>query len=312
MIFDFDNSKTISKDELIIMIISFIRGIGCMTNSILYDAVDIEPLGKHCFEVVGIDIKKNVSLEDLTHWVSGLTEIVSLFSKHDKLEIIKKGKKIENHERRKSNTAAKTTRRGSITLGLAKITDNYRSRNQSKGITLEKPEWKNRQRDEKILHKIFFQNADGRGYAPVGVIYQSLMENKRFERETEFFFHEFNFDLNAKLEYHQLISYFEKVNSKNGYFVSKGNNSVYPKNQNFTDSPIKTLKVQTLKKMFNNLDKDKDGFLTLKELKEGLLLNFSKETIREVFESYDGDGNNLIDFREFLEIFTPNQKILSK
>ena len=42
---------------------------------------------------VGIDIKKNVSLEDLTHWVSGLTEIVSLFSKHDKLEIIKKGKK---------------------------------------------------------------------------------------------------------------------------------------------------------------------------------------------------------------------------
>ena len=157
MIFDFDNSKTISKDELIIMIISFIRGIGCMTNSILYDAVDIEPLGKHCFEVVGIDIKKNVSLEDLTHWVSGLTEIVSLFSKHDKLEIIKKGKKIENHERRKSNTAAKTTRRGSITLGLAKITDNYRSRNQSKGITLEKPEWKNRQRDEKSFTKFFFK-----------------------------------------------------------------------------------------------------------------------------------------------------------
>lgn len=48
------------------------------------------------------------------------------------------------------------------------------------------------------------------------------------------------------------------------------------------------------------MDKNKDGYITLKELHKGLGKNFSLEDIQKIMDSVDTDKNGAIDYNEFL------------
>ena len=65
LIFDFDENKSISSDEMVIMVISFIRAIGSMTSSTVYGTLDLQPLGKLCFQMAASTLTGFIRLEDL-------------------------------------------------------------------------------------------------------------------------------------------------------------------------------------------------------------------------------------------------------
>lgn len=55
-------------------------------------------------------------------------------------------------------------------------------------------------------------------------------------------------------------------------------------------------------KMFNQIDKNNDGYITLKELQKGLSdrENISKKEIETIMMSVDTDNNGAINFNEFI------------
>ena len=61
-----------------------------------------------------------------------------------------------------------------------------------------------------------------------------------------------------------------------------------------------------LKAMFDQYDLDKNGVISLRELKQGMRGKFNDETIEELFREYDIDGNGVLDFNEFMMLYCPD------
>jgi Ca2+-binding EF-hand superfamily protein len=298
LLFDFDNSQQLNEAEMAIMIISFFKGISTMTASVLNENLDLEPIGKQCFDLAS---NKNggISTEDLINWVSATPEILKLLCKNEA-----KNPRSKKYSRKKS-IFDRNFIRFSI-FNQSRRASSYRS--SSLPNQMQKFEWKNKASDLSKLQEMFFKHMDDKGSSPVGKIYQELMEDKRFQKDIEFFFHEFDFDLNRRVEFSQLVEYIEKVKSKQGYFFLRGKEKVYPiRNKNLKKNTRKSINLEVLRLMFQSFDSNKDGFLSFQEFHEGLKKNFDKQTIVEVFQTYDGDKNKLIDFSEFIKVFSPER-----
>lgn len=299
LIFDFDCSRNLNKAEMVILIISFIKGIASMTNSRSFDSLDLEPLGKLCFDLVSSNPSGLISLTDFMNWVLSMPDVVNLLAKQEtakkkpRKSILLKGRKKSCEERRSFKFSK--SRRASSTF------------NSTLPYIKDKPEWENRDKDIKKLHELFYKHADDHACSPVGKIYQELIRFKRFQKESEFLFHEFDFDTNKLIDFSQLVEYIEKTKAKNGYFVRVGKDVVYPSSEQAGERKVGT-NIAVLRKMFDNFDKNKDGFLNFRELKEGLKKHFTKQAVTEIFSDYDLDGNKLIDFSEFLDVFSPTKK----
>lgn len=62
-----------------------------------------------------------------------------------------------------------------------------------------------------------------------------------------------------------------------------------------------------LKEAFNIFDKDKDGFITVKELEAAMVAlgyNLSNEEIRNLVSYYDKDASGTVDLSEFISLMT--------
>jgi len=80
----------------------------------------------------------------------------------------------------------------------------------------------------------------------------------------------------------------------------------------FIASRLKDDDIKNLKEIFNSLDKNKDGTLTLDEVKEGVSkIQDSNLNIEEIFSSIDTDGSGVINYTEFLAA-TIDQKLYLK
>ena len=298
-IFDFDASQYLNKAETSMVIISFFKGLLTMTNSASHENLDLDFLAKDCFDSAS---RKNglISLDEFVTWVANIQELVDLLSRYESKE---KNSGSKRYSRKKSIQ----DRNVRIVKGYSsRRTSHYRS--SSLPYPKEKTEWKNRERDLQRLQEIFFKHADDKGYSTVGNIYQELIEDKRLKKDIEFFFHEFDFDLNKNIEFSQLIEYIEKAKSKNGYYIKSGKEFIYPSMElEPAAERRKSIDVNVLKMMFKTFDSNNDGFLNFHEFHEGLKKNFNKQTIQEVFSSYDVDKNRLIDFSEFVKIFSASE-----
>lgn len=68
-------------------------------------------------------------------------------------------------------------------------------------------------------------------------------------------------------------------------------------------------------KLFQSLDKNNDGYITLKELKEALKDKYDDTTLQAILRSIDSDKNGAINYTEFVaatlktSVITDDQKI---
>lgn len=68
----------------------------------------------------------------------------------------------------------------------------------------------------------------------------------------------------------------------------------------FLASRVSNEEVERQLESFEKLDKNKDGYITLKELHKGLGKHFSLEDAQKIMDSVDTDKNGAIDYNEFL------------
>jgi len=82
----------------------------------------------------------------------------------------------------------------------------------------------------------------------------------------------------------------------------------------FIASRLKDDEIKSLTDIFNSLDKNKDGTLTLEEVREGMdKLGFKDKNIdiEEIFKSIDTDRSGVINYTEFIAS-TMDQKLYLK
>ena len=68
----------------------------------------------------------------------------------------------------------------------------------------------------------------------------------------------------------------------------------------FLASRVSSEDIEKQLQSFHLLDKNKDGYITMKELTKGLKDSHSIEEIQEIMNSVDTDKNGAIDYNEFI------------
>lgn len=68
----------------------------------------------------------------------------------------------------------------------------------------------------------------------------------------------------------------------------------------FIATQISSKDIQHLKKVFESIDKNGDGNITLKELKDGLKDVKNKDELMAIMEGADTDGSGTINYTEFI------------
>jgi len=68
----------------------------------------------------------------------------------------------------------------------------------------------------------------------------------------------------------------------------------------FLASRVSNEEIEKQLESFIKLDKNKDGYITLKELQKGLGDQYTKEEILQIMDSVDTDKNGAIDYNEFV------------
>lgn len=68
----------------------------------------------------------------------------------------------------------------------------------------------------------------------------------------------------------------------------------------FIATQVSSGDIQHLKRVFESIDKNGDGNITLKELKDGLKDVKNKEDLMAIMEGADTDGNGTINYTEFI------------
>ena len=68
----------------------------------------------------------------------------------------------------------------------------------------------------------------------------------------------------------------------------------------FIASRVSSEEIERQIQSFHKLDKNKDGYITIKELQKGLKDTHSAEEVKMIMESVDTDRNGAIDYNEFV------------
>ena len=278
--FDFDESKSITKDEMVIMVMSFIRGIGIINNSSVSKSIDLEGLAKHCFEVADKNPDGVVTLEELTNWVMNTTSVHNLFCKTEKR--MKKSKKIEIYGKGVKKVGksfdGNIKRRQSISVSFTgrKIVRNQLVSRRSK-ISDEV--------NVGELRILFKKIENSLGTASLGNVFYAMGESNKFSEDTDYLFHEFGFDRNKEIGFEQLSEYLSKRRSKSGYVFERGG-------LRFTDlgsrkNEHRRRDTKAFGSICKGFDQTMDGKMKLDEISNRLMQKFNYEDINDIFQKLE-------------------------
>jgi Ca2+-binding EF-hand superfamily protein len=276
--FDFDESKALTKDEMVIMILSFIRGIGLINNTQISKSIDLEGLAKHCFEIADKNPDGVVTLEELTFWVANTSTVHRLFSKTEK-KIVKSKKiiqtaKVLNKKNEKGKVLLKRRQSISVSFTGRKI---VKSANQPRRSNL------NDEVNVGELQILFKKIENSLGTANLGNVFYAMGENQRFSEDSDYLFHEFGFDRNKEINFEQLLNYLRKRRARSGYVFERGGIRFTDLGSRKSESTRRNTKV--FQNMFKSFDQTNDGKMKLDEISNRLMQKFSSEDIKDMFSS---------------------------
>jgi Ca2+-binding EF-hand superfamily protein len=160
----------------------------------------------------------------------------------------------------------------------------------------------------KEIAEIFRRRANYKGKMLVREFYEALSTNSVLAARSAGLISDLKFRLSNEVHFDEVRAGLMKRRSQraNTEVLSE---TLMPSKE-VEPSPISSNKMNVLKAMFDKFDVNGDGVITLPELKKGLHNRFSVQTIEEMFREYDEDSNGVLDFNEFVKLFTPDGAIL--
>ncbi|CAG9311823.1 unnamed protein product [Blepharisma stoltei] len=321
-VFDFDGNKAISKDEMVILCQSFLRGFSCVTDNPLISIEACKILAEIVFDQVGKDANGLLTYDDLCGWISIYSEIHELF-------MINQVEEVKN---------IKTSRRKSILAGIGLYkTNQNRPKNESyfsekyKNSTEKySPAHKkskstgNRQRKffivgnkntrytKELIESLyaFYQSAEQNSKTPLKSLKAELIKHQKFSHLAH--------SLTLQYPHHENITFKELLISAcpNAELFQINRMIKWVRNES---SPLPAIKrahqvskrkltfgtANTYRRVFEKIDTNHDGSLDVQELEDGFKDVASKEGIEKIFKEFDTDHNEKIDLKEFFRLMAP-------
>ena len=154
------------------------------------------------------------------------------------------------------------------------------------------------------IEKIFKVFGNNRGRILVRELYDHIRNDHVLGPISDRIIDEFKFRLTSEVNFDEVKLCLVKRRS------TRINSEIPIKPASLKDAegtPQKTVQnLEVLREMFDKFDINKDGAISLIELKKGLKDKFSVASIEEMFKEYDFDNNGCLDFNEFVRLFSPD------
>ena len=151
-----------------------------------------------------------------------------------------------------------------------------------------------------VIAEIFRNQGNIKGKLKAKDLYDAITRNPMLAPKSSEILSQFNFRLQSEvgLEEVKLCMHRRKT--------ARRHTELRPDVRSEISSSRAMINKPVLKAMFDQYDLDKNGVISLRELKHGMRGKFNDETIEELFHEYDVDGNGVLDFNEFMMLYCPD------
>ncbi|OMJ90982.1 hypothetical protein SteCoe_6553 [Stentor coeruleus] len=310
-VFDFDNNKILTKDEMVIMCISFMRGIGIMTQKAGFNTKVVEDLAHEAFDLADSNPDGMITYEELTRWVKSSQVLLELFTK----------------------TMPKTyvpSRRRSLLestgFELEKKVNWVNASYESKVWTNTSPQkthyqkltFRTAEETMQIIKNFYYKFSDANGKILAKVVYEFLAESIEFKDIKDTFLQEYKLKLLTDVSYEEVVSTilrrgrvrYKTVSANYSCSPRRSENGIWKdevvekKKQGWEESQdLSENQLMKLKKLFARYDQDKDGHISFNEFKRALQDSLTLESIVQLFEEYDIHKSGQLELPEFVRMF---------
>ncbi|OMJ68389.1 hypothetical protein SteCoe_34176 [Stentor coeruleus] len=294
-VFDFDGNKVITKDEMVIMCTSFMRGIGITTQSALNHKKFSEVLAIEAFYLADTDPDGMITYDELYDWIKENEALSLLFTKYKP--------KRRGSMKRKSLIQAQgflitdgpqdpiLDKRFRIKVDSQPIKSHYR---RPSIIT---------QSDAINEIKLLFDNSANRKKRIIAKdIYEALSKRIEFHEFSSEFYNRFKSKLYSELTFEEIQASLFRRGSRRFKTLS-----VPPVEERmYPESSHKDL---VLKKLFVKYDLNRDGLISYQEFRRALQEILTREAVDAIFLENDINGDGKLTFDDFLRVFEPYRRL---
>lgn len=143
--------------------------------------------------------------------------------------------------------------------------------------------------------------------AQAGVLYQELMADPSLYAEANIFYSLYHLKLKTEMTLNDFLNTIKKIKDicyRNCNQSKKMISRQHTRGSSLGDPRNTKISLEILKKLFDRYDTNHDGFVDLSELKSGLRDLLTTSSIEEIFKLYDEDSNRVLDFSEFIKLFS--------
>ncbi|OMJ70196.1 hypothetical protein SteCoe_31878 [Stentor coeruleus] len=295
-VFDFDKSKSLTRDEILIMSKCFFKGIQVATNNRFQLPFVLETSSLQECYFPEIHNAEGIFLPDVIKWVKNqkyLYHLLSTYSCEQSRDLSGGPLESKTFDRR---------------LHINKKNKRF----SSAGIRPPPPPVKEPEKKDYIA---LFKSACNRlKKAQVSTLYMHMCRTSLFFKESEIFFGLFHLKLKTELTLPEFLRISKQIKDtkvlrneerKNTIIAQRKRLSALHMDNRYTVPPA------ILKRLFEKYDTNGDGVIDMLELRNGLKDFLSKKACEELFNMYDSDKNHCLDLEEFLRLFSPDRPAAS-
>ena len=155
---------------------------------------------------------------------------------------------------------------------------------------------------EKELQGIYQKFGNSQNKVTAKIIYEGIKKKTQLKQFTDTFYKNFKFKMNNEVAYEEVCKNCLRRNSQ--LFVKTEDKTVN------CDEEMKELdphEVSKIRNLFDKYDLNRDGFITLNELKRALREKMSSEGISMMFKENDSKNAGRLEFEDFVRMYQPKK-----